>query len=324
MSDTRPLTEGEIELAQSIYGDAIDYSKVEIHDDNYPFLPDDRAHAPDGDMYFPGNTYEEDFSEAGLRDRETFIHELGHVLQHQNGVWVKTTAVTDAITGNGGYDWEDEYAEGSDFSDWGLEEQAQFFSDLYVARETGRTPDGVTHEQMEELFQTLDLTDKDTFASLDRDLPGADGTRLAGLEGGAPDAAALGVAPQEVALQDAVAWLEAGRAEMDAAYQGGARSLAHQAVSHQGCWDMLDALGDKGVGTLDAELSPDMDVETRVQALVLAGVESAKANGIEIPGYTSQAHEAAHDTAHASAHESTHDAGRDMAHADESFDYDFG
>ena len=318
MSDTRPLTEGEIELAQSIYGDAIDYSEVEIHNDNHVFLPDDRAHAPNGDMYFPGDTYEADFSEAGLGDRETFIHELGHVLQHQNGVWVKTTAVTDVITGNGGYDWEDEYTEGTDFSDWGLEEQAQFFSDLYVARETGRTPEGVTKEQMEELFDTLDLTEKDTFASLDLDDPVLRAARDADDADATLIAAGAGSGLNLVLMEDARERLVAGKSEMDAAYEGGEMSLAHQAVSHPSCWELMDALSEKGVTTLNADLSPDMDIETQVQALVLAGVESAKSNGIEVPGHTSEAE------VQVAAHDTAHDTGRELASADDSFDYDLG
>ena len=76
MSGKRGMTEGEIELARSVYGDSIDYSEVEIHDHSYALTPG-QVSAPNGDIYYPEGRYQDDFSEGGLGARKTFIHELG-------------------------------------------------------------------------------------------------------------------------------------------------------------------------------------------------------------------------------------------------------
>ena len=49
--ESRSLTPGEIELARSIFGDAIDYSKVRlVRGKWWPFQPRDAAMAPTGNI----------------------------------------------------------------------------------------------------------------------------------------------------------------------------------------------------------------------------------------------------------------------------------
>ena len=51
---SRSLTSGEIELARSIFGDAIDYSKVRLIKGKWwPFHPRQAAMAPDGQHLVP-------------------------------------------------------------------------------------------------------------------------------------------------------------------------------------------------------------------------------------------------------------------------------
>lgn len=99
----RNLTDDEVTLAQSIFGNSIQYEDVKIYDEPWePPWPlslilfgktpvDDRAHAPDGNIYYPPDARDygvDNFATADLNARATFIHEMAHVWQHQKGVRV--------------------------------------------------------------------------------------------------------------------------------------------------------------------------------------------------------------------------------------------
>jgi hypothetical protein len=82
----RSLTNGEIGLAKSIFGTAIDYSRVRLIKGKWwPFQPRNAAMAPMGDIYFhPENGgWSEDFSQEPLHRQGFFIHEMTHVWQAQ-------------------------------------------------------------------------------------------------------------------------------------------------------------------------------------------------------------------------------------------------
>ena len=82
------MTAGEIALARSIFGNAINYSKVRlIRGKWWPFQPRRSAMAPTGSIWFPpdGGGYSEDFSAEPLSVQGYFIHELTHVWQSQKG-----------------------------------------------------------------------------------------------------------------------------------------------------------------------------------------------------------------------------------------------
>ena len=82
------MTAGEIALARSIFGNAIDYSKVRlIRRKWWPFQPRRSAMAPTGSIWFhpDGGGYSEDFSAEPLSVQGYFIHELTHVWQSQKG-----------------------------------------------------------------------------------------------------------------------------------------------------------------------------------------------------------------------------------------------
>ena len=83
---SRSLTAGEIELAQSIFGDAIDYSKVRLIEGKWwPLHPRRAAMAPMGNIWFHpvGGGWSEDFAKEPLDAQAFFIHELTHVWQAQ-------------------------------------------------------------------------------------------------------------------------------------------------------------------------------------------------------------------------------------------------
>ena len=86
---SRSLTPGEIALARSIFGDAIDYSKVRLVKRKWwPFQPRSVAMAPMGHIHFHPHSdlWSEDFAREPLHRQGLFIHELTHVWQATNGV----------------------------------------------------------------------------------------------------------------------------------------------------------------------------------------------------------------------------------------------
>lgn len=82
----RSLTSGEIDLARSIFSDAIDYRHVRLIEGKWwPLQPQDTAMAPMGHIYFhPHNGgWSDDFSKEPLGRQGFFIHEMTHVWQAQ-------------------------------------------------------------------------------------------------------------------------------------------------------------------------------------------------------------------------------------------------
>ncbi len=87
----RLLTAGEIELARSVFGDAIDYSVVKLRRKKwFPFQPRTVTMAPRGHIHFhpKGAAYCDDFSKQSVFRKGFFIHEMAHVWQAQKkGSW---------------------------------------------------------------------------------------------------------------------------------------------------------------------------------------------------------------------------------------------
>jgi hypothetical protein len=86
MAEERPLTPGEIELARSVFGDAIDYSRLRLFRRKWwPLQPRNTAMAPMGNIYFhpEGGAWSDDFSKEPLSPQGFFIHEMVHVWQAQ-------------------------------------------------------------------------------------------------------------------------------------------------------------------------------------------------------------------------------------------------
>jgi hypothetical protein len=87
----RPLTPGEVALARGMFGDAIDYDRVGIARRKWAFFqPRHVVMAPCGNIHFhpAGTLYRDDFAAASLADQGLFIHEMTHVWQHQQGIFL--------------------------------------------------------------------------------------------------------------------------------------------------------------------------------------------------------------------------------------------
>ena len=86
MARGRPLTDGEIALARSVFGDALDYGRIRmIKGKWWPFHPRRTAMAPMGNIYFhpDGGGWSDDFAKENVRRQSFFIHEMTHVWQAQ-------------------------------------------------------------------------------------------------------------------------------------------------------------------------------------------------------------------------------------------------
>ena len=86
MKESRSLTAGEIELARSMFGDAIDYARVRIVRGKWwPLQPRGIVMAPTGNIHFhpADQRWSEDFSRTPLELQGLLVHELTHVWQAQ-------------------------------------------------------------------------------------------------------------------------------------------------------------------------------------------------------------------------------------------------
>ena len=84
----RPLTDGERNLAASVFGGAIAYDAVTVKRQKwFPFQPVDTMMAPTGHVHIhPESEYwTEDFSKEHVSRQGWFLHELCHVWQSQQG-----------------------------------------------------------------------------------------------------------------------------------------------------------------------------------------------------------------------------------------------
>ena len=129
----RALSRGERILARSIFGDAIDYDAVMLHNRKWwPFHPKRVVMAPDGDIWFhpKGGHYCGDFCDKGLNQRGLFIHEMTHVWQAQtHGRWYLPVMRHPFCR----YDYR--LKPGKSFARYGIEQQAEIVRHLMMLRE---------------------------------------------------------------------------------------------------------------------------------------------------------------------------------------------
>ena len=127
----RSLTPGEIDMARSIFGEAIDYSKVRLFEGKWwPFHPPGAAMAPTGDIWFhpKGGGWSDDFSEEPLSQQAFFMHELTHVWQAQKGGRLYLPLMRHPFCR---YAYEQQ--PGKPFRRYGLEQQAEIVRHRFLA-----------------------------------------------------------------------------------------------------------------------------------------------------------------------------------------------
>ena len=126
---SRPLTDGEIVLARSVFGDSICLNKVRLK--TAWWVLRHYAVSPNGHIYFNPADWIGDFSQAPLGKQGWLIHELTHVWQGQQGLKVVRGALI-----NRRYDYELTF--GKSFFKYGIEQQARMVQDYFVRRQLGR------------------------------------------------------------------------------------------------------------------------------------------------------------------------------------------
>ena len=87
----RALTSAETALARSVFGDAINYARVKIVNKKWAFFqPKRTVMAPLGAIHFhpKGGLFCDDFCGRNLEGQGLFIHEMTHVWQYQQGIFL--------------------------------------------------------------------------------------------------------------------------------------------------------------------------------------------------------------------------------------------
>ena len=129
--ESRTLTAAETDLCRSIFGDAIDYSKVRLIKGKWwPFQPANAAMAPSGSIWFhpEAGGWSEDFSKEPLSRRGFFIHEMTHVWQAQRGGTLYLPLMRHPFCR---YSYR--LVPGKPFHHYGIEQQAEIVRHIFLA-----------------------------------------------------------------------------------------------------------------------------------------------------------------------------------------------
>jgi hypothetical protein len=136
--ERRSLTPGEIDIARSIFGDAIDYAKVQLVKGKWwPLQPRNAAMAPNGNIYFHPHAggWSEDFSKEALGRQGFFIHEMTHVWQAQHGGTLFLPLMRHPFCR---YSYK--LKAGKPFDRYGLEQQAEIVRHRFLADRNASVP----------------------------------------------------------------------------------------------------------------------------------------------------------------------------------------
>jgi hypothetical protein len=125
----RKLTDNEITLAKTMFGDSIDYSQVNV----FTGLPADTTLSPQqqrdvvaavryGNLYIPENFWQYDL----FSRQSVIIHEMVHIWQDQNNIQYNLRVPSDL------YDYPVSLR--GEFSQYGVEQQATIVQNLFMDR----------------------------------------------------------------------------------------------------------------------------------------------------------------------------------------------
>lgn len=128
---SRSLTDGEISLARSVFGEAIDYEQVRIVRRKWwPFQLRSVTMAPCGNIHFhpQSDMWSEDFSKEPLRSQGFFIHEMTHVWQAQKSGRFYLPLMRHPFCR-----YRYTYVPDRPFKRYGLEQQAEIVRHIFLA-----------------------------------------------------------------------------------------------------------------------------------------------------------------------------------------------
>jgi hypothetical protein len=146
---SRALTLEEASLARSLFGDAIDYGRVRVHNRKYwPFQPRRVTMAPDGDLWFhpAGGLFCDDFCASPLNVQGLFIHEMTHVWQAQRSgkYWLP-------LMRHPFCRYSYDVVPGKPFDRYGIEQQAEIVRHAFLLKQgvqVAGKPDLATYEHI--------------------------------------------------------------------------------------------------------------------------------------------------------------------------------
>jgi hypothetical protein len=127
-AEPRALTDGEVRLARSVFGDAIDYARARVAHRKWAFFqPARTVMAPLGTIHFSprGDLYRDDFAAAPLGLQGLFVHELAHVWQYQSGLFLP-------LRRHPFCRYRYEYDSGRPFARYGIEQQAEIVRHAFL------------------------------------------------------------------------------------------------------------------------------------------------------------------------------------------------
>jgi hypothetical protein len=133
---TRSLTAAEMRLAQSVFGTAIQYDRVRLHNAKWIFFqPPSTVMSPDGDIWFhpKGCLFRDDFCSCHPDEQGLFIHEMTHVWQHQKGIYLP-------LKRHPFCRYSYTIKPGQKFERYGLEQQAELVRHAFLLREGREIP----------------------------------------------------------------------------------------------------------------------------------------------------------------------------------------
>jgi hypothetical protein len=134
--ENRPLTNGEIALARSVFKDSIDYAAIRLFKGKWwPFQPRNSAMAPMGNIYFhpEGDVWSDDFSNEPLGRQGFFIHEMTHVWQTQKAGRFYLPLMRHPFCR-----YRYELTPGKPFARYGIEQQAEIVTHVFLAQHGAR------------------------------------------------------------------------------------------------------------------------------------------------------------------------------------------
>lgn len=140
----RKLSDSEIALARSVFGERIDYEKVRVIDGKYvPWQGKGYIIAPNGCIYWPGDCGE--FSQSDESTICRFIHEMTHVMQYQHGINLVLRGFllhAARIISFGWYDpYRVDYRPDKPFSCYNIEQQGRIAEGIF----SGVYPDNIDY-----------------------------------------------------------------------------------------------------------------------------------------------------------------------------------
>ena len=144
MRIVRPLKTGEIALARSVFGAAIDYARVRIVRGRWwPFQPKGIVMAPTGNIHFhPADPrWSIDYAAESLPLQGLFIHEMTHVWQSQTRGKYYLPLMRHPFC-RYGY----QLKQGRRFDHYGLEQQAEIVRHRFLADHGATVPQTCAHE----------------------------------------------------------------------------------------------------------------------------------------------------------------------------------